>query len=223
MNIEDEIIRLFGRKSFNDSIEIGSSDIYLEHTREILNGHIYYYYVYDYHAYKYQSVNLRMNNRHLVSCGCSCNEFRIRRSCKHIVAILKNNTEIFFPKPLTVEDITKTLLEEFNNKKEEKHLIKEPLKFIVELDLEYTPTFKIHVGLKKTYQLNTELKLRTFIDKYEKGGTYNLGKEFTFDSDKHYLTEEDKEIYDVLKTYDYYSNGSIFELNNRELNYLLDK
>ena len=225
MNVDNEIINILGKKSYNDALNIGESDIYLESTRKILYGEIYFYYVYDYIAYSYQSLSIRMTNRELSGFGCSCSEFRMRRSCKHIAAVLRHNSEIFFPKPLTVEDITKTLLDEFKQDKKEKFSVKEPLKFIIELDLEYTPTFKIHVGLKKTYQLNTEAKLRTFIDKYENGGTYLLGKEFTFDSNKHYLTSEDKCIFDILKTYgkNYYTHSNIFELNDRELKYLLEK
>lgn len=226
LNKDEIILDMLGRKSYNDALDIDESSIELNSTNKSIYGTIYRYHVFaSSYYFDYNVTSVRTDGKEVTGYGCTCREFNIRRSCKHIAAVIMHNYKEFYPKPLTPEEITKNLLDEFKEEKKVKHGIKEPLKFMVELDLEYIPTFKVHVGLKKTYVLNTETKFNTFIDKYENGGTYNLGKEFTFDSDKHYLTSDDKEIYDILKPYEknYYSSSNIFELNNRELNYLFDK
>lgn len=223
MDIEKYGLEMLGRKSLTDAYEIDAENIELTGTSKNLYGILYQYRVFSSSYYfDYNSVNIRVSNGEITGYGCSCREFAMRRSCKHIAAVLLNNSDDLFPKPLSIEEITENLLNEFDTTIEEKG-IKEPIKLTVELDLEYTPSFRLYVGLKKQYVLNTENKLTTFINTYKNGGTYCLGKEFTFDSNKHYLKKEDEELIDVISSFTSDYNKRALDLTNSELKYLLDK
>lgn len=223
MDVEKIILDLLGRKSYMDATDIDSEFIELEDVIENIYGTLYKYYVYSSNYYfDYNIVNIRISKGKITGYGCTCREFSMRKSCKHIAAVILNNSDDLFPKPLSIEEITKNLLNEFDTK-EEVNGVKEPIKLTVELDLEYNPSFRVYVGLKKQYVLNTDNKLITFIKAYKNGGTYCLGKEFTFDSNKHYLKKEDEELLDIISSFQSDYNKKALELTRSELKYLLDK
>lgn len=223
MDVEKIVLDLLGRKSYTDAADIDSDFIELDDVIENIYGTLYKYYVYSSSYYfDYNIVNIRISKGKITGYGCTCREFSMRKSCKHIAAVILNNSNDIFPKPLSIEEITKNLLNEFDTKEEVKG-VKEPIKLTVELDLEYNPSFRVYVGLKKQYVLNTENKLITFINAYKNGGTYSLGKEFTFDSNKHYLKKDDEELLDIMSSFQSDYNKKALDLTRSELKYLLDK
>ena len=224
MEIKDIVIDILGQDSYLKAKKYDYYDIEIENTKKINNHLVYEFSINSDILWKYYRIIMRTVNSRLYSYGCDCYNFIKNRTCEHVAAVMLNYNELFFPKPKNVFEITESLLDEYNDNNISKMGIKEALKFIIELDLEYTPSFKIHVGQKKTYVLNNETKFYNFINAYKNNKIYKLGKDFTYDSNKYYLKKEDKELLDYLNMSTnsrYYYNT--FELSERELQFLFAK
>ena len=77
------------------------------------------------------------------------------------------------------------------------NIINKRLEILEELDL-LNKTFKLYVGVAKLYTLNNYSKLSDFYDAYKNNKKYELGKMFTYDPNKHYLKDDDKELLEFL-------------------------
>ena len=161
---------------------------------------------------------------------CSCADFKQNKKCEHIPAVLLNYGQEIFTKPKDEFDITNDFLNEMisNNKTTG---IKEKVNIELELELyEKSCKFKLNIGLKKLYVLNTTRKLEDFIDSYRNNLTYTFGKAFTYNPSKYFFSDEDKDLLDYLFTYaeGFQSNYHYYEfdhflLNERETQVLFDK
>ena len=175
MDIKSIIIDILGRESYLRGKNIEEYDIAIGRTIKNILGITYSFYV-DNSDYSYNACSVRTENGRLRAYSCNCSDFKRRRTCKHLAAVFLNYSELFFPAPISPIEVTETLLDEYILNPKENVGIKEPLKFLIELDLYYEPSFKIHVGINKTYQLNSETKFKNFIDAYDNGNLYKLGK-----------------------------------------------
>ena len=112
LDIDSLVKDMLGRKSYNDALDIDENSIELNSTNKSIYGTIYRYYVYaSSYYYDYNVTSIRTDGKEVTGYGCTCREFNMRRSCKHIAAVILNNFEEFYPKPLTIEEITKNLLD----------------------------------------------------------------------------------------------------------------
>lgn len=184
--------------------------------------------------YKYYAVMIMMDNNKIFRYSCTCPQFNQYETCKHVAACFINHKEEIFKEPENEFDISKKILNYFldnsNTEKKSKE-VKEKLNLDVEIDLQNKITFSIAIGLKKTYVIKTERKLEDFLEAY-KQSKYRFGVNFEYDSNKHYLSEDDEKILTFLTEYEkegnngryyyYYNNDNPFELNEREFKSLLN-
>jgi len=167
----------------------------------------------------YENISVAVRNKKIVSARCSCFDFYRKDKCKHVAMVLYFGSKVILPKPLSKKEISHNILELFKSNTNKQTGIKEKMNLLVELDL-YSCTIKLHIGLSKTYVLNSDNKFRRFLDAYKRE-TYEFGKKFTYDPKLHYFDREDEELFNFLAAYDKYS--SPLQLNERELNSLLSR
>ncbi len=149
------------------------------------------------------------NKKNIIDTFCTCPQFQATSSCKHIAAVLiKYQGEYFF---LNEEEddsrIINTFFKELKEVYRDKSSVKEEVKIIPYLKLEHRRKYSYYyyeeedeiyyelrfkLGTKKLYMLGN--KVNSFLDKYYYGGTLKFGKDFEYDSNKHYFDNTSKKI-----------------------------
>ena len=180
-------------------------------------------------SYNYYDVTIHTNRGEIEKYSCDCPQYKRVGTCKHIAACCLNYYEDIFERPADPYEVTKNFLDSFTSKSKENG-IKEKIKLEIELDLSGTNiSYKLNVGLNRTYVINNDIKFQNFMSAYKNGGKYTLGTQFTFDSSKHYFDEIDQWFlnffygYKKNSYYSYYDRNNIFELSDREASILFDK
>lgn len=224
----EKIIELLGKESYEKGKKIDPDFVSYPQERSSRGVFFdYYYSVYIPNDYRYYYIRVQTKNKKILGYSCSCRDFCMKNTCKHIAAVFIDNMDFYFPEPKSPLEISKTLLNNFVSKRTVTNNIKQCVKFIVELDLDRTPSFKLHVGDKRTYVLNSENKVSNFIEAVESGNEYKLGAKFIYSPDNYYFSKEDMELLNFFKsrnyTGNYYYRNNLLELNDRELIYLFDK
>ena len=226
MNLEQWVRNNFNEKFYRAGKNCRKEDITFKGSRSYLHGgEVYYFEANSDKFYVTYEVLINMIDDRLHGFMCDCLDFRINKECTHVAATLINYKDVLVPKPKSIEDYTMELFKQYDEKEEKVFNIKEPIKLELELDLNNN-SYKLNVGLNKMYKLNTHNKLIDFYDAYTEKRSYELGKMFTFDYNKHYLVKEDLELLNFLiegnGKYRYYDTN-IFNLSDRDIIYLLDK
>ena len=162
---------------------------------------IYYFYVKSESFRRFYSVNIKVKNNKLLSYNCTCPQFELNHTCKHIAACLFKYDEDIFKTPIDTFKITNDFLNSFSSNSFITNKIKEKINLELELDLENNTTFKLYVGSNKLYVINTESKFNDFIDAYKGEYPYRFGVNFTFDPSKHYFDEKDIWLLNFLYGY----------------------
>ena len=168
------------------------------------------------------------NDGKIIDYSCDCNTFWRNKTCEHIPAAILKHYDIIFPyTEMANKKRINDFLMSFNEKEEVITAIKEKIGLEIEIDLE-SKKFKLHIGLKKKYVLNTETKFNGFIQALENNTKYKFGKGFEFDPSCHYFDSEDLQIINFFKNndhvdYNYYYSKKYDELSDREFNILLEK
>lgn len=200
--------------SYYDTVDRGKSD--LIHIFKVNSQHSNYYY----------DVSIITRNRSIISYYCECPQFHNSNSCKHVVACLLNYGNVILKSSHTNLDISNSILNLFSR---ESGRIRERVYIDIELDFSnYSPTFKLFVGLKKKYVINSENKLESFISAFSNGCEYSFGVNFTYDPKIHYFSDADIKFLSYLNGYTrnisgyYYTRNNPFSLNGRELSSLID-
>lgn len=163
--------------------------------------------------------------------SCTCNQFRINNSCKHLGACFFKYKDKLFK----VDDKYKltNITDEIFSKFTKKNTIKEEVNLELELyskhekNGNYVIEVKPKIGIEKLYSLKSaKLNHIKNMDKYN-DFIVEFGKLFTYDPNKHYFNKIDLEILDFLQNktrytknknsyyYDYNSNPN-FEYINQE-------
>ena len=232
MLIETNLVQKLGAEKVRQGSKIDPELITHVKTVQQSNGGIVHYFVVDDDQYDdYDNVFVLTYNNQIIRYGCTCRDARMYGTCKHIAACIINYRDEIIGKPKDEYEIGNDILKEFISDKPKKNNIKEALKLELELSFEETnPEFKLMVGLKKTYVLNNQTKFSNFMNAYKNEQQYKFGVNFTYDPDKHYFKDEDKDILEFLNGYkrstgyySYYNNESMFELSSRDLDTLLKK
>lgn len=169
------------------------------------------------------------NGKKILRTVCDCREYRSTRSCKHIAAVLINNSdELFNNLILDITKVSNNILDKFVNKE---NVIKKELN--VKLFLTITKreknyyyyydqticSIKIMLGCDKLYTLGNHAS--AFKTVYETGeGEVYFGKNLTYEPSKYYLNKEAKAIMDAyFKTFNdvrsiYFSARQLKQLLN---------
>lgn len=170
----------------------------------------------------YITTVISVRNGKIFTTSCQCVNYYNDDMCEHIYACLYYYLEEILPKPPTKEEISLEILKLFknDNKKKKENKIKQKMNLDVEISLDYKNTFKLHIGVDKTYVINTDRKFKDFINSY-KNHEYRFGAKFTYDPNVHYFSDEDERLFKFLSSENEYSNT--LELSDRELEFLLDK
>jgi SNF2 family DNA or RNA helicase len=179
----------------------------------------------DYFAGNYYQVKITKKPDNL-SGQCSCYEFRSRRTCNHIPAIMLNYyEEIFKLKEENSLTKSKRILKQFS-KKQDVPTIKKELSLEISLEViedfdyneyEWCKKLKAHlkVGYDKTYVL-TGRKLKDILLALDNHQEVVIGKQFTFDTNKYYFNKNDLKIINYFKKNIYDSASKITIIDDAE-------
>ena len=222
MDMDIYIRDLLGIDSYNKGRRYYSW--YVDLDRNGVRNDIYFYKfsVESERTYRKYAVEVDIKDNEIINYSCDCAQFRGYHTCKHVAAALYKYKGEIKKKLVNPMKLSSMFLNSFKNRKEAnvKNNIKEAIKLELELCFDGYVSYKLHVGIKKTYVLNNESKLRYFVNAYRSGGDLKLGKEFTYNRDKYYFNSEDDELFNFLtaSVNDYNSNCML--LSEREINAL---
>ena len=234
-NYENKIKELLGSDSFNKGRHLVNNVRYL---RNLYYG-FYHDDKYKNHSFWVKSesfsrreylVRIKVNNDEIIDYSCNCPQFESFSTCKHIAACFLAYPSEIFPNNSEVQKVkTKEFLNNFYNPNVKANIgkIKERVLLEIELDLDNL-LFKLYLGTKKMYVLNTESKFYDFFDSFENNEKYIFGKSFTYDPETNYLSDDDISLLNYLKNNDrryfnYYDRRKYNELSTREFLILLEK
>ncbi len=211
-----------GRRYYSWYVDLSSQGI----TKE---GYSFKFSVESERTYRHYKVQIDIKDCEIVSYSCNCEQFKGHHTCKHVAASIYKYREEIARKLVNPMKLSNMFLSSFKSdtSTKVKNNIKEAMTLKLELVFDDYVTYKLHVGLKKTYVLNTEAKLRNFVNAYRNGGDFKLGKEFTYNRDRYFFNSDDEELFDFLisaiaSENSYYNSEAIY-LSPRELSALLNK
>lgn len=229
MNMDRYIIDLLGMDSYVKGRRYYSWYVDLNDEGKSKEGYYFKFSVESERTYRHYNVKIDIKDYEIVSYSCNCEQFKGHHTCKHVAASIYKYREEIARKLVNPMKLSNMFLSSFKSdtKTKVKNNIKEAMTMKLELVFDDYVTYKLHVGLKKTYVLNTESKLRNFVNAYRNGGDFKLGKEFTYNRDRYFFNSDDEELFDFLTSSiasgnSYYNSEAIY-LSPRELSALLNK
>lgn len=146
----------------------------------------------------------------VLNCSCTCPQYNLTDSCKHIAAVLiKFEGEYFWTtKETTLQSKTTNLLNQIKIATKNQDIVKTEARIIPYLKLEkeydyyyehyneyYQLRFKI--GATKFYALGN--KVNKLIDTYHTDGSIKFGKDFVYNNRKYYFNTKSKQMLDLLE------------------------
>ena len=150
--------------------------------------------------------------------SCTCRQFILTDSCKHIAACFHNYEDVIF----SIDEVNKNKMltdQIFNEFLKEKRLFpKQEVKLELELFSSYSESsedfiieVKAKIGIDKMYMLKAQ-KLSILIQLIKNDDDENLdfGKGFTFNCSKNYFSKSNLEILDFLDNKERYNRGSMY-------------
>lgn len=155
------------------------------------------------------NIYTNMENHEIIGVNCNCPQFEQTDSCKHIAACLYNYYDNLFIEPMndsTIEKATEKLFKilDEKNTKTSSLINKEEVKieFYLSADnsnqnYEDTLDISLKIGTDKLYRCSSS-KLSKFLDAYEKKEEYYFGKNFTYNPNTCYFSEENNHILEYL-------------------------
>ena len=155
---------------------------------------------YSYYSYDTYEIEIKVNNNAINSIKCNCYEYKRTNKCVHIACCIVTFYDELFDLFKDKDNISKIFLNKYVNK--DKGIIKKEVN--VELRFEnnsyYFQEFlvpKVYIGENKLYNLNN--KISKFMPVYEDGeGEVSFGKNFTYNPQKYYFSEENERIIKAL-------------------------
>lgn len=183
------------------------------------NDNIFHFNVESERTYNIYKVRIKGIKNNISDVRCTCPQFMISNSCKHIAACLINyQDEIFnFDPKERLLNLSKDIIDKFKP-----NITKREIKKQVYLDIELVNYYNsyqlvLKMGIDRLYSVRN--KLGKFFECYmENEGEVEFGKQFTYNPLKHFFNSEDKDILDLL--FQYYShrgNPYYANLNTSEI------
>lgn len=155
------------------------------------------------------TIYTNTESKTIINANCNCPQFEQTDSCKHIAACLYHFYDDLFIEPMNDANIEKTTEKLFKIfKEDDTKIISSNNKKEVNVEIylsadnstpgyEDTLDVSLKIGIEKLYNCNTS-KLSKFLDAYEKKEEYYFGKNFTYNPNTCYFSEEDKNFLEYL-------------------------
>ena len=221
----DLAYKLFGKDSVSKGLTISKNNIsYYDTVDRGKKDLVHIFMVNSQHYSYYYDVNIITRGNNIVSFYCECPQFNSNHTCKHVASCLLNYGDIILKEPPSQTSISNEILNLFSKNSGVKERV------FIDIELDFTnerPAFKLFIGIKKKYVINSENKLENFINSYLNGDEFRFGVNFTFDPKCHFFSDDDYKFLSYLNGYTrnyygYYSRNDPFSLNSRELYSLID-
>lgn len=222
--IEEKILKIVGKYDYKKGINYSQS-ITERKKIEQKNFTVYEYFVpSESNLRKMYLVNVIIKDGNFYEASCSCPQYSVTGSCKHVAAtLIRYGEQMLKSKEEVIIDNSKMVLDMFY-KAPKKNGLKKQLKIgvkIIRHDSSYYENYvevKFKIGENKMYALNPKLYRFLSVVEEEEGEVF-FGKEFTYNYDNYYFNEEDSELIKfliMLKNRSYY-NFSNFYVNGNTL------
>ena len=156
------------------------------------------------------TVEVDSDDKEISDITCTCPQFTLTDSCKHVAAVLtKFQGEYFlFDEKEHNNILASVLLNELKRTSLDKNIVKKEARVIPYLKFESyynyysyydSESFELRfkVGANKLYMLGN--KVNTFIDRYRNGGEVKFGKEFVFSNKEYYFNSESKRLINFIE------------------------
>ena len=221
------VLGIVGRDSFIKGRWYGPNELKKEMVERLANSFLHTYKVRSETSRRVYTVKIKNNGEEVSGYSCTCPQFERAKTCKHIAAVLIRD----YDKIATFEYIDKLALSKeilANFKNNNIATIKEKLDTEIEFAFEYDSIYlKIKIGDKKKYNLSPYNKCLSFIEAYMENKEFTFGKSLTYDPNKHYFDNKDKELLEYLSTIighynGYYRSTRYVTINNKEFQTILN-
>ena len=171
-------------------------------------------------------VTIKNNGEEIYDTNCTCQKFKNRRMCEHVMACL-------FDYHYEIEE--SIIRDPYKETNDILNLFYEPIqknvkeKINMNLNIMFynnTMKFRLSIGTNKLYVLSSDSKFNRFLNAYFNGGDNVLGTKLTYNKDKFYFSEKDAKIIEYLATYEktqnHYYYDDLFNLNERDVDFILE-
>lgn len=224
----DEIRKYASEEDFNKGQNFHSYyENYINSVEKYLNNKIvqeHRFWIRDYYrGFSDYRITISICDNKLYKCSCDCDDFKKKKKCCHIVAILKNYANKIFYDEYDYNLLYSDFLDRHNNLLQNKSKIKKEVNIIVDIkintylenhnnyiDIEVKPL----IGEKKMYSLFNHKDF--FICYNNEYGSCKFGKDFTFEYDNNFFSKKNelliKELEDYNNNFKYNKNGALSKL-----------
>ncbi len=151
-------------------------------------------------GYSYYDVKIYNNGEDIKSFSCNCPQFKSKKTCKHVAAVLINFfSEIVENEIVDELAISKEILKAFKNNMKINKTVREKLDVEIIIQSYGSRYFlKLKIGNKRKYTISTRNKFSTFYDNLTNDFEHYFGRNLTYSSDKHYFDEECLNLFDYI-------------------------
>ena len=224
MNIDKYIIDLLGMDSYTKGRRYYSWYVRKIDEDKLDEGYYYKFSVESERVYKHYKVEITITDYDIEKYSCNCERFKSHHTCKHIAACIYKHGEEMAKKLMNPLQLSSIFLNNYKSSATKvKNNIKEAMTLKLELNFDNEVKYKLHVGVKKTYMLNSDAKLRNFLNAYYNGGDYKLGKEFTYNRDKYFFNSDVSVVFYFLSESVKSNYSHLMSLSRREVSALINK
>lgn len=197
MRLDQLIIQVVGYQNYYEGLFYQERNLKYVSQEVVDKEYWHIFEVKDRYTNKVYRTEIKNNGGLLKSIKCNCNSFKKSQACPHIAAVIHSYAnEIFSKEYIDPLEASLNVLNSFvsSDKKE----IKEKLNLDFEFEFHNNSiSLKLLIGVKKLYTLNDN-RFYNFMRAYKNNSSFEFGKNFTYDPNKHYFNKEDKEIFDFI-------------------------
>lgn len=173
---------------------------------------------------EYKSEIKLAKNMNIIKHSCNCQTYKFSKFCEHVMAsiliINKDKKDIFKYLNIKEELLIHPLIDVFksNKVKEKIHLVIELIKESIRTEKGYYEV-RLQIGYNNYYVLKKNIN-EFFEAYYSKNGSVVFSKNFVYNPKKHYFSDKDKKIIDILPlvlTQKYNFNKDNYNIDNNYL------
>lgn len=202
-SIKNKIIKLTSYQDYIKGLNLPKSNIRLQSKSEFSMGDVSYLFQIkstSRHYYYFTKINIEDNE--VDSALCTCPQYELTDSCKHIASALINYQNEIFTEKSEEEllEISKDVFKNYINENNKRRIKQEVfIEYAICENNNYWRrelVINLKIGINKKYVLKS--KLKSFLNAYISDEEYKLGKDFTFDPRCNYFSKENEEILSIL-------------------------
>lgn len=225
-SIKDKIIKLTSYQDYNKGLNLKKENVKLKEKIEFsLSDISYLFYIKSTSRNYYYFTKINVENDEVDSVLCTCPQYELTGSCKHIASALINYQKMIFTEKTDEEllEISKDVFNSYINQDNERKIKQE---VFVEYEISENRTYwrreviiSLKIGINKMYVLKS--KLRSFLNAYISDEEYKLGKDFTYDPNCNYFSKENEEILSILYNISEYNCQQGIYIDERDIKRLM--